>query len=99
MTCTVAPTVFDLGRAERLDISWPIDGQSDTATAEVELEESGTWWALTIAGGFATGYFAGPQYSTPAPAHIVPKTSHALIKVTDGRITVIRDAGFIRLVP
>lgn len=97
--CTVLPVVFDLGRSDRLDISWPIDGESDSAAASVELEGNGTWLPLTISGGYATGYFAGPAFTTPSPAHVVPVTSHALVKVVDGRITVIRDGGFIRLVP
>lgn len=97
MSACVTSVVVDLGRGDRFDISWPIDGASDSAVAEVELEESGTWWQLTIADGFATGYFAGPDFASPAPAHVVPATSHAMIRVTDGRTTVLRDGGFIRV--
>jgi hypothetical protein len=89
--------VVDLGRADRIDISWPVDGISGSATAAVELDESGTWWALIIADGLATGYFAGPDYPSPSPAHVVATTSHARLKIIDGRVTVVQDGGFIRL--
>lgn len=98
MTACATAKVVDLGRADRFDINWPIPGVADTASASVELEESGTWWTLIVAAGLATGYFAGPDFISPSPAHVVTATSHVKIKIIDGRRTEVRDGGFIRLV-
>lgn len=98
MTVCTPGVVVDLPLADRWYIDWPISGQSDTATAAVELEASGTWHSLVISGGYASGYFAGPSFVTPGLAVVVPVTSHCLIQVIDGPITITFDGGFIRLV-
>jgi hypothetical protein len=82
-------------------ISWGSQGLSDTATAAVELENSGTWWDLVIdpVSGELTGYFAGPDQPSPGSAHVIPVTSHATVKITESGVERYLDGGFIHLIP
>lgn len=89
---------FDL---DDLDyITWVATGLSDAASAAVELENSGTWWPLVVdhATGELTGLFAGPGHPSPGLAHVIPVTSHAVIRVNDGVRQRDLDGGFIHLV-
>jgi hypothetical protein len=90
---------FDL---DDLDyIVWGSVGLSSSATAAVELENSGTWWPLTVnhQTGDLTGLFAGPNHPAPGAAHVIPVTSHAVIRVSDGLVQRDLDGGFIHLIP
>jgi len=96
-TCTARDYVR-LNRADRSTISWPVTGVADTDSADVSLE-NGPWWPLEIGPGTVTGYFAGPDYASPSPAHVVPVTSHARIRISNADISETFDGGFIQLVP
>ena len=96
-TCTDRAFVT-LGRADRTTISWPVTGVADTDSADVQLE-AGVWWPLEVGVGVVTGYFAGPDFVNPDPAHAVPVTSHANIRISNAEISEPFDGGFIQLVP
>lgn len=88
-------------RHDRDYIYWGSEGLSGAATAEVELENSETWLPLVVdhETGDLYGMFAGPDHPAPGAAHVVPDTSHARIRVTDGLVVRYLDGGFIHLVP
>lgn len=83
------------------EITWVSSGLSSIATAAAELENSGTWLPLTVnhVTGELTGMFAGPDHLAPGSAHVVPVTSHVVIRVNDGERQRDLDGGFIHLIP
>lgn len=102
MARTCGPTMWvEFDRDDRDWVEWHSSGLTEDATAVAELENSGTWLALTVdsATGTISGYFAGPNFPIPAPAHVIPTTSHVTLRITDGGIRRDIDGGFIRLVP
>jgi hypothetical protein len=96
-TCT-ARGFITLGRKDRTTREWPVTGVADTDSADVSLE-GGPWWPLEVGIDVVTGYFAGPDHPSPSPAHVVPVTSHAEIRISNGQISETFDGGFIQLVP
>lgn len=102
MARTCGPTLWvEFDRDDRDYIEWGSTGLSSAATAAAELENSGVWHNLTVdhQTGTLTGYFAGPNFPSPAPATVITGTSHVVIRITDGGIRRDIDGGFIRLVP
>lgn len=94
--CT--PQVVDLGRADRAHISWPVTGVGLSDAAYARLE-AGAWLPLNIsATNTVVGYFAGPDYPSPAPAVVVPASSHVQIRVVTVSESLTFEGGFIRLV-
>ncbi len=89
--------VVDLGRFDRIFIEWPIGGVSESASASIQLEGTGQWHPLVIADGWASGFFAGPNFPNPSPAIGVPATAHTVLRIVDGLIQVDRDGGIIRV--
>lgn len=88
-------------RDDRDYIVWGSVGLSSSATAAAELEQSGDWLALTVnhQTGDLTGLFAGPDHPSPGAAHVVPVTSHVVIRIIDGLVQRDLDGGFIHLIP
>lgn len=88
-------------RDDRDYITWGSTGLSSQATAAAELEESGTWIPLTVdhTTGDLSALFAGPDHPTPGAAHVVPVTSHVVIRINDGLVQRDMDGGFIHLIP
>jgi hypothetical protein len=85
-----------LRRFDRDYIAWPISGMQVNAAAYVELEGDGQWHPLVSGPGEVLGYFAGPDHPSPAPAVVVPTTSHCEIRVITGGVTqVTLDGGMI----
>lgn len=97
-TCTAQTAL--LGHADRDYISWPTVGidPGGAFVVTVELEENGTHWPLDIGIGEVVGWFAGPDFSSPGGAHVVPVTSHCQLHVTSDVVDVTLDGGFIQLV-
>jgi hypothetical protein len=95
---TCRPTWAELGRADRRFITWPVENMPQGATATVSLE-AGAAWALQVSPTSVTGYFAGPDFTNPTPAHVVPVTSHAEIRIVTTDTSETFDGGYIQLVP
>lgn len=91
----------ELGRADQLYIYWDAKGLATGMSAEIEIEGDGQWHPLEIelTPGRVVGYFAGPDFPSPDPALVIPKTSWCKIRFTGGGTTETRDGGFIRLIP
>lgn len=87
-----------LNRRDRIFVSWPVTGVSDTDSADISLED-GPWWPMAIGTGEVIAHLAGPDFPSPSPAHAVPVTSHAEIRISNADITETFDGGFIQLVP
>lgn len=92
------PTVTDLGRADRVHISWDTTGVPSDAQAWVRLDH-GSRIALSVGTDVVVGYFAGPDYPSPAPATVIPSTVYATIIIVTATETLSFPGGFIRLVP
>jgi hypothetical protein len=86
-----------LNRGDRVFISWPVTGLTDTTTASVSLE-GGPFITVDVAVGEVVGYFAGPDFPLPGAARVVPTTSHAMVRIMTDEIQETFDGGFIWLV-
>jgi hypothetical protein len=88
-----------LHRKGRVHFAWPVTGLVAGDTVAAELESSGTMIPLSLTPDLseAVGYFAGPGFVTPAPAAVVPITSHVTIWVTTSSDKLPFDGGFIQL--
>lgn len=88
-------------RTDRDYVTWSSSGLSGAATASAELEEDGVLHPLTINvdTGDLTGYFAGPDFPSPAPAVVFTTTSHVEVHVIDSGVHRTLDGGFLRLLP
>jgi hypothetical protein len=95
MRCRQA--TWRLRRADRDYIGWPVTGVPLDAQALVSLE-GGAWTALVVGTDVVTGYFAGPDFVNPAPALVVPATSHVEMRIITGGVSVTFDGGYIQLV-
>jgi hypothetical protein len=100
LTPTCVPVNATLSRAGRDFVRWPISGlvAGGDFTADVSVE-GGPWWVLTVDDGEAVGYFAGPDYVNPAPAHVITQTSYCVLRLSSVQVTVIIPGGFILIAP
>lgn len=87
-----------LGRADRDYISWPVSGVASTDSADIQVE-AGPWWPMAVGDGLVSAYFAGPDFASPDPAHVIAATSHTKIRISNASISITFDGGFIQLIP
>lgn len=100
LTPTCVPVNATLSREGRDFIRWPISGLRVAGDFTVDVSvEGGPWWVLTVEDDAAVGYFAGPDYVNPSPAHVVTETSYCKLRLTSPQIRVMVDGGFILIAP
>lgn len=100
MTLCTSSRFVEFKRKDRDFVTWGSQGLSEDAVASFQIEGTGPLYPLEFdpATGVLAGYFAGPDFGTPGPAHVITQTVHIDIYVTDGDVTRWLDGGFIRLV-
>jgi hypothetical protein len=94
-----APQVQDLNRTDRVHIAWDTTGVTDGVDQVYASIEGGPRLPLDIGTNVVTGLFAGPDYPSPAPAHVVTTTSWVDLIVVTPTETLTFPGGFIRLRP
>lgn len=97
-TCTTQAA--DLGRTDRIHISWPVTGVGAGDLAFISIE-GGAWLPLVVAADLRTviGYFAGPGYQVPGVAVVITRTSFVRIRIVTATETLTFGGGFVRLTP
>lgn len=97
---TCLPRVVDLGRGDRVHISWPVTGVEAGNIANASLD-GGPSVPLNLATDLKTaiGYFAGPNFQTPGAAVVVAHSAYVTVQIITSTETITFDGGFIRLVP
>ena len=96
---TCLPVVQDLNRSDRVHIAWDTTGLSNGTDQAFASLNGGPRLSLDIGTNVVTGFFAGPDYPSPSPAHVVAATSWVDVIVVTPTETLTFPGGFIRLRP